>query len=142
MHEELAYVWRDIDAILERLSGDDPRRRQRLLAGGDLALVEEMANDFETRTRVWREAREMVYNIINCSKPMVSAIHGPAVGAGLVCGILADVSIAAKTARIIDGHTRLGSRRATTPRSSGHCCAAWPRPSTTCCCRPDLRRGS
>jgi enoyl-CoA hydratase len=35
-------------------------------------------------------------------------MHGPAVGAGLVCGILADISIAAKTARIIDGHTRLG----------------------------------
>src|SRR5919201_5974753 len=33
---------------------------------------------------------------------------GPAVGAGLVVGVLADVSIAARSARIIDGHTRLG----------------------------------
>ena len=30
------------------------------------------------------EARDLVMNIINCSKPIVSAIHGPAVGAGLV----------------------------------------------------------
>jgi enoyl-CoA hydratase len=38
----------------------------------------------------------------------VSAINGVAVGAGLVVGILADISIAAKSARIVDGHTRLG----------------------------------
>ena len=36
------------------------------------------------------------------------AIGGPAVGAGLVAGLLADVSIATRNARIIDGHTRLG----------------------------------
>ena len=51
--------------------------------------------------RVWREARDLVYNIINCSKMVVSAMHGPAVGASLVAGLLADVSIAAKNARIL-----------------------------------------
>ena len=120
MHEELAHVWRDIDAdpavsvAMIRGAGD------AFSAGGDLALVEQMANDFEVLTRVWREAREMVYNIINCSKPLVSAMHGPAVGAGLVCGILADVSIAAKTARIIDGHTRLGVA------AGDHAAIIWP----------------
>ncbi|MGH6895453.1 MAG: enoyl-CoA hydratase/isomerase family protein [Geminicoccaceae bacterium] len=120
MHEELAYVWRDIDAdpdvsvAMIRGAGD------AFSAGGDLALVEAMANDFATLTRVWREAREMVYNIINCSKPLVSAMHGPAVGAGLVCGLLADVSIAAKTARIIDGHTRLGVA------AGDHAAIIWP----------------
>jgi enoyl-CoA hydratase len=120
MHEELAYVWRDIDAdpgvsvAMIRGAG------KAFSAGGDLELVESMANDFETLTRVWREAREMVYNIINCSKPVVSAMHGPAVGAGLVCGILADISIAAKTARIIDGHTRLGVA------AGDHAAIIWP----------------
>ena len=56
----------------------------------------------------WKEARDLVYNIINCSKPIVSAINGVAVGAGLVAGLLADVSIAGKSAKIVDGHTRLG----------------------------------
>jgi enoyl-CoA hydratase len=120
MHEELACVWRDIDADPEvsvamiRGAGD------AFSAGGDLELVEAMTSDFATLTRVWREAREMVYNIINCSKPLVSAMHGPAVGAGLVCGILADVSIAAKTARIIDGHTRLGVA------AGDHAAIIWP----------------
>ena len=77
-------------------------------AGGDLAMVEQITTDFAARARVWREARDLVYNVINCSKMVVSAMHGPAVGAGLVAGLLADVSIAARNARIIDGHTRLG----------------------------------
>jgi enoyl-CoA hydratase len=89
-------------------------------AGGDLAMVEEITKDFEVRARVWREARDLVYNIINCSKMVVSAMHGPAVGAGLVAGLLADVSIAAKNARIIDGHTRLGVA------AGDHAAIVWP----------------
>ena len=95
LHRELASIWSDIDK--------DPQTRVALIrgegkgfsAGGDLGLVEDMANDFNVRARVWREARDLVYNVINCSKPVVSAMHGPAVGAGLVAGLLADVSIAA-----------------------------------------------
>ena len=62
----------------------------------------------KVRARIWKEARFLVYNLINCSKPIVSAINGAAVGAGLVAGLLADISIAGKSARIVDGHTRLG----------------------------------
>lgn len=120
MHAELASIWRDVDA--------DPRARVAVIrgagkgfsGGGDLALVEDMANDFEVRARVWREARDLVYNLINCSKIVVSAIHGPAVGAGLVCGLLADISIAARDARIIDGHTRLGVA------AGDHAAIVWP----------------
>src|SRR5205823_5444221 len=74
----------------------------------------------DARTRVWKEARDLVYNLINCSKPIVSAIHGPAVGAGLVVGLLADISIAARSARIIDGHTRLGVA------AGDHAAIVWP----------------
>ncbi|MNS88856.1 putative enoyl-CoA hydratase echA8 [compost metagenome] len=120
MHRELAEIWRDISA--------DPDIRVAVIrgegrgfsAGGDLSLVEDMANDFATRTRVWHEARDLVYNVINCDKPIVSAMHGPAVGAGLVAGLLADISIAAKTARIVDGHTRLGVA------AGDHAAIVWP----------------
>jgi enoyl-CoA hydratase len=120
MHRELAEIWRDVDR--------DPDARVALIrgegkgfsAGGDLELVEQMAADFAVRTRVWREARDLVYNVINCGKPIVSAMHGPAVGAGLVAGLLADISIAAKTARIIDGHTRLGVA------AGDHAAIVWP----------------
>ncbi|MBU6486398.1 MAG: enoyl-CoA hydratase/isomerase family protein [Burkholderiales bacterium] len=120
MHRELADIWRDIDR--------DPHTRVAVIrgegkgfsAGGDLGLVEQMADRFDVRSRVWREARDLVYNVINCSKPIVSAMHGPAVGAGLVAGLLADISIAAHDARIIDGHTRLGVA------AGDHAAIVWP----------------
>jgi enoyl-CoA hydratase len=120
MHGELAQVWRDIDADPDVSVAMIRGAGKAFSAGGDLDLVEAMSRDFATLTRVWREARDLVYNIINCSKPVVSAMHGPAVGAGLVCGVLADVSIAAKTARIIDGHTRLGVA------AGDHAAIVWP----------------
>ena len=67
-----------------------------------------------------REARDLVMNVIDCSKPIVSAMHGPAVGAGLVAGILADVSVVGRTAKIIDGHTRLGVA------AGDHAAICWP----------------
>ena len=119
-HRELAQIWRDVGA-------DDSVRCAVLRGeglgfsgGGDLALVQDMADDFATRTRVWKEARDLVYNVINCDKPIVSALHGPAVGAGLVAGLLADISIAAKSARIVDGHTRLGVA------AGDHAAMVWP----------------
>jgi enoyl-CoA hydratase len=120
MHAEMARVWLDIDR--------DPDTRVAILrgegrgfsAGGDLAMVEEMTHDFEVRARVWREAKDLVYNLINCSKLVVSAMHGPAVGAGLVAGLLADISIASRNARLIDGHTRLGVA------AGDHAAIVWP----------------
>ena len=120
MHDELGRIWKDVQ--------DDPGVSVAILrgaaeafsAGGDFDMIENMIDNYETRVRVWREARDLVYNVINCSKPIVSAMHGPAVGAGLVAGLLADISIAARDARIIDGHTRLGVA------AGDHAAIVWP----------------
>jgi enoyl-CoA hydratase len=120
MHRALADVWlvvdRDPDVRVAVLSGAG----RAFSAGGSFELIDGIIDDFETRTRVLREARDIVLNVIDCSKPIVSAIHGPAVGAGLVVALLADVSVAARTARIIDGHTRLGVA------AGDHAAICWP----------------
>src|SRR3989442_1283503 len=46
--------------------------------------------------------------MINLDKPVISAINGVAVGAGLVVAMMADISIMSETARFTDGHTKLG----------------------------------
>jgi enoyl-CoA hydratase len=120
MHRDLADVWLAVDR--------DPDTRVAILcgagkafsAGGSFDLIDDMIGDYAMRTRVLREARDIVLNVMNCSKPIVSAMHGVAVGAGLVCGLLADVSIATKSARIIDGHTRLGVA------AGDHAAICWP----------------
>src|SRR6266478_9083642 len=120
MHAEMARIWLDVDRDAETRVAILRGEGRGFSAGGDLAMVEEMTRDFAVRARVWREAKDLVYNLINCSKMIVSAMHGPAVGAGLVCGLLADISIAAKNARIIDGHTRLGVA------AGDHAAIIWP----------------
>ena len=119
-HAHLADVWLTVDR--------DPDTRVAIIrgagkafsAGGSFELLDELTTDYAARTRALREARDIVNNVINCSKPIVSAIHGPAVGAGLVCALLADVSVAGRTARIIDGHTRLGVA------AGDHAAICWP----------------
>ena len=120
MHRELAEIWRDVDA-------DDAVRcvvltgaGKAFSAGGDFEMIQGIVDDFEIRARILKEARDIVRNIIDCEKPVVSAIRGPAVGAGLVCGLLADISIATPDARIIDGHTRLGVA------AGDHAVIVWP----------------
>ena len=89
-------------------------------AGGDLAWVEEMIANPEVLAVVMKEASEIVYNMLACDKPIVSAINGTAVGAGLAVALLADVSIMSDTARITDGHARLGVG------AGDHAAIVWP----------------
>jgi enoyl-CoA hydratase len=107
-HTQLADVWRDIDRDPDINCVIVTGAGKAFSAGGDFGLIESMAGNFDVVMSTWKEAKDLVYNIINCNKPIISAINGPAAGAGLVVGILADVSIAGKRARIVDGHPRLG----------------------------------
>jgi len=120
MHRDLALVWRSVDAddtvraVVVRGEGSD------FSSGGDFDMIDRMIEDEATLIRVWKEASDLVYNLINCSKPVVSAIRGSAVGAGLAIALLADVSIAAEDAKILDGHTRLGVA------AGDHAVIIWP----------------
>jgi enoyl-CoA hydratase len=119
-HAQLAAIWRVVDRDGETrvvlVRGADGA----FSSGGDLDLVEDIARDAETRRRVFHEARDLVYNIVDCSKLVVSAIEGPCVGAGLAVALLSDVSVAAPSARLVDGHTRLGVA------AGDHAVLVWP----------------
>jgi enoyl-CoA hydratase len=120
VHRQLADVWltvdRDPDTKVAVLQGAG----RAFSAGGSFELIDQIMHDDAIRLQVLREARDLVLNVINCSKPIVSAMHGVAVGAGLVAGLLADVSVVGRTARIIDGHTRLGVA------AGDHAAICWP----------------
>ncbi len=120
MHRHLALIWRHIDGDAGVASVIVRGEGKSFSSGGDFTLIQEMIDDDYALQRVWKEARELVYNLINCSKPVVSAIQGPAVGAGLAVALLADISIAAPDAKILDGHTRLGVA------AGDHSAIIWP----------------
>jgi enoyl-CoA hydratase len=119
-HREMTEIWRDFDADPDISAIILTGKGKAFSSGGDFSMIEENMNDFQALSNAWKEARDLVYNIINCAKPTVSAINGVAVGAGLVAALLSDVSIIAKSARITDGHTRLGVA------AGDHAAIIWP----------------
>jgi len=121
LHWELTKLWgvvhHDPTAKVLVVTGAGDRA---FSAGGDLAWVEEMVGNHEVVAGVMQEAGDIVYNMLACDKPIISAINGTAVGAGLAVALLADVSIIAEGARITDGHARLGVA------AGDHAAIVWP----------------
>ena len=95
-----------------------PARRSR--AGGDLDWIAEQVGDYAQTIRVMKEAGDIVRTMIDCDTPIVSAINGVAVGAGLAVALLADISVINEDARLTDGHIRLGVA------AGDHAVAIWP----------------
>ena len=58
--------------------------------------------------------------MLSADKPVVSAINGVAVGAGLAVALMADISIMGESARVSDGHARLGVA------AGDHAALLWP----------------
>ncbi|MGQ0466688.1 MAG: enoyl-CoA hydratase/isomerase family protein [Sporichthyaceae bacterium] len=119
-HAELARIFRDVhrddDVRAVLVTGSDGT----FSAGGDFGMVQEVVDHWDARVRTVREVREIVYGIVECSKPIVAAVEGTAVGAGLSVALLADICIVTPDARILDGHIRLGVA------AGDHAALVWP----------------
>ncbi len=120
MHAELARVFREV--------GDDQSVRAVVVtgegkafsAGGDLSWIADQVGNYEQTMRVMKEAGDIVRTMIDCDTPIISAINGVAVGAGLAVALLADISIIDEATRFTDGHIRLGVG------AGDHAVAIWP----------------
>lgn len=121
LHWELTQLW--------PVAGEDERVKvvvvtgagdRAFSAGGDLDWVESIVGNPEMVESAMKEAGDLVYNIIACEKPIISAINGTAVGAGLAVALLADVSIVADDAKLSDGHARIGVA------AGDHAALVWP----------------
>ena len=120
MHREMSQVWAVVDA--------DPGARvvvvtgagRAFSAGGDLDMIAEITEDYEALLEQWRDARAIVECMLSSDKPVVSAINGVAVGAGLAVALMADISIMGESARLSDGHVRLGVA------AGDHAAVLWP----------------
>ncbi len=120
LHNELAYVWKDVDADPETKVVVITGAGKAFSAGGDLDMIDGQIKDFKQISTIMKEAADIVYNIVDCQKAVISAINGPAVGAGLAVAMMADISVIAEDARFTDGHVRLGVA------AGDHAAIIWP----------------
>ncbi len=120
LHYELSKIWLPL--------GEDDEVRvivvtgagRAFSVGGDFELLEAAAGNSEVIAKLFKEARDVVHNMINLDKPVISAINGHAVGAGLAVALMSDISIAAESARLLDGHVVLGVA------AGDHAALIWP----------------
>ncbi|MBM7367985.1 enoyl-CoA hydratase/isomerase family protein [Gordonia hydrophobica] len=120
MHAELARVFPEISADPETRVVVVTGAGKAFSAGGDLAMVEAMAGDHDRVAAMLDEMSRLVYGIVDCAKPVVSAINGVAVGAGTVVALLSDISVCAQDAKLGDGHVKLGVA------AGDHAAIVWP----------------
>lgn len=122
LHDQLTKIWACIDDDEETRATVITGAGSAFCAGGDLSMIEEHAKlePVELFQQVFADGTGLAYGIMDARKPIVSAINGPAFGAGLALALLSDIPVAAKTAVLIDGHTRIGIA------AGDHAALIWP----------------
>src|SRR6476660_2990603 len=98
MHQAFVEMWplidRDPDVRVAVITGAG----KAFSAGGDLQRVQDAYLNHDEIVAILDEARDIVYNMLRCSKPIIAAVNGVAVGAGVVVALLSDISIMAEGA--------------------------------------------
>jgi enoyl-CoA hydratase len=120
MHAELSTIFVDVQAEPEVRAVVVTGEGKAFSAGGDLDWIAKQVGNYELIMRVMREGGDLVRTMIDCDTPIISAINGVAVGAGLAVALIADISIIDQDARFTDGHLRLGVA------AGDHAVAIWP----------------
>lgn len=108
LHGELARIWTELDA--------DPEVRAIVLtgsgdafsAGGDLQLLQGMAEDVDLRREIMAEAAVIVRTMTSVRVPIVAAVNGPAVGLGCSLASMCDIVVIEEQAYFADPHVALG----------------------------------
>jgi enoyl-CoA hydratase len=107
LHEELARLFRDLKreetarAIV--LTGRGPI----FSAGGSFDWFPEL-EDLEALEHLRRDAKQLIWDLLDVEQPIVAALNGPAVGLAASIALLCDVIFMAEGARIADPHVRVG----------------------------------
>lgn len=113
MSVELARIWDDIWADNEVsvviLTGEG----DSFCSGADLSTLQasttgEAEEAFEPVNITSRVARKHVMGIIDCEKPVIAKVRGPAFGLGANLAIACDMVFAAPGAKICDSHVKAG----------------------------------
>ena len=119
-HREFGEVWKavaaedDVRAVLVRGTNGV------FCGGGDMSFLGPLVDSHARRAAVYEDIRALVLNMLDCPKPIVTAIEGFCSGGGLAVALMADVPIAARGATLIDTHVMAGLA------AGDHAALAWP----------------
>jgi enoyl-CoA hydratase len=117
MFEEMSRIWADVERDDETRVVVVTGAGKAFCTGMDVAQPDPTPED---ALAMLESERRRVSTVLRIEKPIISAINGPAVGYGLSTALLADISIAAEDAVLIEGHTKVGVT------AGDHAALIWP----------------
>ncbi len=107
LHEDLTALFRMLkrenEARVAILTGSG----QAFSAGGDFAWFPTL-RDTGRLDHLRRDAKQLIWDLVDIEIPIIAAINGPAVGLGASVALLCDVIFMASDAIISDPHVRVG----------------------------------
>lgn len=106
MHRELATLTRDIQADRSVRAAVITGAGRAFCAGGDFSPSGEVMGS--TTGGMLEEARRIVDHLLECQKPLISAVNGYAMGLGATVALLCDVVVAGRSAVFADTHVKMG----------------------------------
>lgn len=76
-------------------------------AGGDMSWFPEL-RETARLDELRREAKQLIWDLLDIEVPIVCALNGPAVGLGASVALMCDVLVMAEQATIVDPHVQAG----------------------------------
>jgi enoyl-CoA hydratase len=107
MHHDLTRLFRDLKQESQARAVLISGRGRAFSAGGSF----EWFQTLRTPQRVFdlrRDAKQMIWDMLEVELPIVTAVHGFAMGLGTSLALFSDVIFMAESARIADPHVRAG----------------------------------
>ena len=108
LHGELARIFYDVSADHETdivvLTGAG----RAFCAGGDMDWLQGAIDEPVRFEQIAVEAKQIVFSLLDCEKPVICRLNGDAVGLGATLALFCDIIIAADSARIGDLHVNVG----------------------------------
>ena len=108
MHEELARVFtdasNDADSDIVVLTGAG----RAFSSGGDVVFFQKMIDEPASFEKTAREAKQIIFSLLDCEKPVIAKLNGHATGLGATIALFCDIVFAADSAKIGDPHVSVG----------------------------------
>ena len=107
LHDELSRLFRRLQQEDEARAILFTGRGKAFSAGGDFGWFPTL-DDLAKLEHLRRDAKQMIWDLLDVSLPIVAAVNGPAVGLGASLALLCDTIFMADSATIVDPHVRVG----------------------------------
>jgi enoyl-CoA hydratase len=107
LHRDLAQLFRQLKTESEARAVILTGVGSAFSAGGDFDWFGELRN-LEAAHHLRREAKQIIWDLLDVEIPILCAMNGPAVGLGASVALLCDMVIMAENAFIADPHVTVG----------------------------------